>query len=128
MSDTSATASVQIDEPVTSSVSKHVYKVSLKDGDGQPVTGEELTISMTGSGGFAPSFHSDEIKRTTDEAGEAEFTWYRRGIFTRGVKATVSVTASSSDRTVTVERVTETGPDLEISYVRQEIRISPPRV
>lgn len=127
MAESQTTAVVEIEEPVTSSVDRHVYRVLLRDQAGQPVGGEEITISMVGSGGFAPNFHSDEIKRTTNEQGEAEFTWFRRGIFTRGVKATVTASAEGADRTIELERQdADTGT--KISYVPTQIRISPPRV
>lgn len=128
MAETQTTASVQIDEPVSSSVSKHVYKIILKDEAGQPVSGEEVSISMTGSGGFEMSFASDAIKRTTDDAGEATFTWYRRGIFTRGVKATVTAEAGRAGTILSLERVTELPPDVSMSWVKTEFKLPPPRV
>ena len=128
MTESQTITSVQIDEPVTSTVSKHTYKIILKGSGGLPVAGEEVTISMVGSGGFAVNFHSDEIKRTTDQAGEAEFAWYRRGIFTRGVKATVSASVGKPDCTLELERVAETPSEFTVSYVERPIKLPPRRV
>lgn len=127
MSDSQTTATVTIEEPVTSTVDRHIYKMVLRDDAGQPVSGAEITVSMTGSGGFATNFHSDEIKRTTDESGEAEFTWFRRGIFTRGVKATVTASVERGDCTLEfVRQEVDTG--MKVDWVPTQIRLSPPRV
>src|SRR5688572_31111061 len=112
---------------MSSNVSRHNYRISVKNSSGEPVSGQEVIIAKTGDGSFAPNFRSDEIRRTTDDSGEAVFIWYRGGVFTRGVKAKITVTAAEG-QAVSAERYEDTTPEVGISYVERPIRISPPRV
>jgi hypothetical protein len=118
---------VQISEPAASSVSRRIYKILLKSESGAPVAGEDVVLTLEGGGSFAPSFHADEIRRETDAAGEAMATWYRRSIYLRDVKATVTATATKPDRTVSLELYEGPTNEVRMSWKPDEIRIPPRR-
>jgi len=122
-----SSTTIDISEEMSSNVSRHNYRISVKSSSGEPVSGQEVVIAKTGDGSFAPNFRSDEIRRVTDDAGEAVFIWYRGGVFTRRVRATITLTAAEG-QTIGAERFEDTTPEFGVSYVERPIRISPPRV
>jgi hypothetical protein len=94
--------SVSIFEPKTSTTVRLTYQVSLRDADGKPVAGE-VVLKLEGDGSLSPAYSSKEIKRELDDSGTASLTWYRRGIYHRDVKATLSVEPPQADQTVMLE-------------------------
>lgn len=120
-------ATVSITEAFESTVSRHSYRLTLQGANGEPLAGREVTVRIEGDGSLAPTFDAKEMKRETDDEGCLLITWYRRGIFTRGVKATLTVLAPDPDVVVSLERVTEAPGEggTWISYPDRPIRISP---
>ena len=100
-----SSASVFISEPANSATARLTYQLVVKRPDGAPLTGEEVVVSLEGDGSLQSGFSSKEVKRTTDEDGIERVSWYRRGIYGRPVKATLSVSSTSPDSAVTLERV-----------------------
>src|SRR3954471_5931730 len=84
---------IEIFEPAGGGSGRHTYVVTAMRG-GEPAAGVDIKIAMNGAGSMAPSMSSAEIHRDTDASGNARFTWYRRSIFSRDVKATLVITAS----------------------------------
>jgi hypothetical protein len=124
---TETTASVQIEEPPSSTVSRHYYKLVLKDAAGSPLAGKDIVITVEGDGSFAHNFLSNEIRRETDDNGEAQFTWFRRSVYLRTARA--RVTASyAGEGSLTLEELEEAPPGVSISWKPDEIRIPPRRV
>jgi len=78
------------------------YKATLTR-SGQPVAAEELTISLEGDGSLQPGHDAKRIVRETDASGVVPVTWYRRTIFGRNIKATLSVSAPHADCSLTLE-------------------------
>src|SRR5438477_10945326 len=103
-----STASVEIFEPITSGVGRHAYVLTLRDESGQPIAGAEVSVRMEGSGSLQPTFSSYELRRETDQSGTARFTWYRRSIYGRDVRATVTVSIDRPGCQVAIE---ETEPE-----------------
>jgi hypothetical protein len=79
------------------------FRFSLKRADGTPVSGEECTVILEGDGSLAPRHDSKRILRTTNADGAAEVVWYRRGIYGRDVRATLTVESSVADSSVSIE-------------------------
>ena len=121
-------ASMTIAEVASSTVSKLIYKIVLRLSAGEPVAAEDVILTIEGDGSFAPNFHSHEVKRETDAAGEARVTWYRRSVYLRNVKAILTATATQPDRSVTLEVTDETPPDVKISFAKEEFKLPPVRV
>ena len=83
-------ASVAIFVESTDPRSRFDYKVTLKDAGGQPLANRDVVLSVDGDGSLQTGFNSKQIVRETNAEGEMLFSWFRRSIFGRDVKATVS--------------------------------------
>jgi hypothetical protein len=82
------------------------FKLVVKQPDGTALSGEECTVTLEGDGSLAPRHDSKRILRTTNAEGTAEVTWYRRGIYGRDVRATLSVESAVADSNVTIQQNT----------------------
>jgi hypothetical protein len=71
--------------------------------DGSPLTGEECTVTLEGDGSLAPRHDSKRIYRTTNGDGVAEIIWYRRGIYGRDIRATLSVESPAEGSSLSIE-------------------------
>jgi hypothetical protein len=128
VSESQTTATVSILEVPSSQISRHFYKVAVKNGAGEAVNGAEVVINLSGDGSFAPNFRSDEIRRVTEAEGESGvFTWYRSGIYLRNCRSTITATAPDGH---SVEIIETEDPQAEysVSYVERPIRLPPNRV
>ena len=65
------------------------YRLTLRDASGQPLAGD-VVLNVEGDGSLQPGHDAKTITRETDAQGEVLFAWFRRSIFGRDVKATVS--------------------------------------
>jgi hypothetical protein len=95
------------------------FRFFVKKQDGTPVSGEECTITLEGDGSLAPRHDSKRIFRTTNSDGAADVVWYRRGIYGRDVRATLTVEAPVTDATVTIET---TEPEPMVHITRLDVR------
>ena len=69
------------------------YKLTLKGADGKPLAKHDVVLRVEGDGSLQTTHDAKQIVRETDAAGEIAFAWFRRSIFGRDVKATVSAEA-----------------------------------
>ena len=99
------TASVAIAEAANSGTARLTFELSLKAPNGDPVAGVEVAVTLEGDGSLQSGFSSKEVKRTTDEDGVERVSWYRRGIYGRPVKATLSVASDRNDVAVALRQV-----------------------
>jgi hypothetical protein len=95
---------------MNSNAVRRYYDVIVKSASGEAVAGEALKVTLVGDGSLAPGFDSKEIARQTDEDGVAHVTWFRRNIWSRNVKCTLSIEASS-DATISFEQRDEAPPE-----------------
>ena len=129
MSESTSPNIVSILEVPSSQVSRRFYKPVVKNAAGEPVSGAEVTMALTGDGSFAPNFRSQEIKRVTGNNGEGEvFTWYRFGIYLRNCKSTIEATAAGDGQSVELVETEDPQGEVKISYVATEIKLKPQRV
>ena len=107
-------ASALISEPKLSNVGQLHFELKLTSAAGAPVAGADLRVSLEGDGSLAPSRDVKEIVRETNADGAARVTWYRRSIFGRDVKATLSVASDNPDAEVSLVQLNrdqvQTGP------------------
>lgn len=87
-------ASVGILVESTDPRSRFNYKLTLKAADGKPLARHDVVLRVEGDGSLQTTHDAKQIVRETDAAGEITFAWFRRSIFGRDVKATVSAEAS----------------------------------
>jgi hypothetical protein len=86
-------ASVAIIVESTDPKSRFDYKITLSGADGKPITGADVVVSVEGDGSLQPGHDAKQLTRETNAAGEALVSWFRRSIFGRDVKATVTAAA-----------------------------------
>lgn len=92
------------------------FRFEVTGPDGSPVVGEECTVRLEGDGSLAPRHDSKQVYRTTNSEGAAEVVWYRRGIYGRDVKATLTVESPVEGSSVKVETTTP-APEVRISRI-----------
>ena len=103
---------VLISQPASSNTVRLYWSLTVKAADGKHLAGEEATVTLAGSGSLAPGFDSKEIKRLTDENGEAHVTWYRRNIWGRAVNATMTIEAPNA-ASIAIEELPEAPPEMQ---------------
>jgi hypothetical protein len=120
-----ATATASILEATTSSTTRLYYRVTVKSPDGEPLAGAEVKFDLDGDGSFAPTFSAREAKPATDDAGAVNVTWYRRGIFTRTVKSTLTVSCDAPGCELTLETLdpAEMNSGPQISWVTRRRKL-----
>jgi hypothetical protein len=83
-------ASVAILIDKTDPRSRFEYRLTLRDAAGNALVGKDVVLSVEGDGSLQPGHDAKTITRETSAQGEILFAWFRRSIFGRDVKATVS--------------------------------------
>jgi hypothetical protein len=101
-----STASVTIAEERTSPVGQITWQLMVVDAGDAPLAGAEVVVSLEGDGSLASGFSSKQIKREIDAEGHARVTWYRRSIYGRDVKATLSVASDRDDAKIDLLQLT----------------------
>ncbi|HLF70936.1 MAG TPA: hypothetical protein VI759_02135 [Dehalococcoidia bacterium] len=91
----------------SAAVARLVYYVVARNAAGEPVEGEELVVTLDGSGSLSPKFSSKDIRRVSDQDGSAVLAWYRSGIWDRDVKATLTVAPINEALSVTLRPATQ---------------------
>jgi hypothetical protein len=99
----SASASISVDagEPTV----RLIFRLTLTGAGGAPVAGEEVVFRVEGDGSLQPRHDAKDLRRVTDASGQAEITWYRRSIFGRHVRATLSVDPPQPGYRASLEQV-----------------------
>jgi hypothetical protein len=100
-----STASIPIFTDKSSNLGRMYFRIAPRTADGSPLAGVELRITLEGDGSFQPNFDSKSLIRVPDADGNAEVTWYRRSIFGRDIKATLTVTSPDPSSTVTLQQI-----------------------
>ena len=100
-----STGSIPVFTDAGSNTVRLAFRFVAMKPDGQPLAGEECTVTLEGDGSLAPRHDAKRILRTTNPQGAAEVIWYRRGIYGRDVHATLTV-ETTSEATVTLEQQT----------------------
>ena len=80
-----------------------IFRVSLHSSTGEAANGEEVRVRLEGDGSLQPRHDAKELPREMGPDGSAEVTWYRRSIFGRNLRATISVEAPREGLEVRLE-------------------------
>lgn len=97
--------SIEIVEAKTSNVARRAFAVRVTKPDGSPAAGATLSIELNGPGSLAYAFSAKDQRREADANGTIKIDWYRKGIFDRDIKGTITVTARLEDADVAFEEV-----------------------
>jgi hypothetical protein len=109
--------SVPISLHASEATSRLHFKASVTR-SGQPAPAEEVKVILVGDGSLQPGHDAKQLVRESDASGVASVTWYRRSIFGRDIKATLTVESSHSDCAVTLEPV-EAPPAFNTGWTRK---------
>ncbi len=115
--------SIDIAEAVSAEETKLAFKLRLTNAKGTPLAGREVSVELQGDGSFAINFSAKEIKRLTDEAGEAVVVWFRRGIYGRKLRGTISGRPDDGEGALAWEP-TEEDTGTMVDYTQETLRIT----
>lgn len=120
-----ATVEASIYEPRESNVTRRHFRAIVKNAHGEPVAGRVVSFALDGDGSLAPTFSAREGSPETDAEGRTRVTWYRRGIFTRNVKSSLTASCDEPDCTIELETIdpSEVNDGAWISWVNRPFKI-----
>ena len=121
--DSAQAGSIDIAEAANTAADRLAFKLQLTDAKDAPLAGREVNVELQGDGSFAINFSSKEIKRETDESGEAKVVWFRRGIYGRKVRGTISGRPDDGEGTVAWELIEEDTGTV-VNYTPDDMRIT----
>lgn len=116
-----ATISQPIALDKSETASRLNYELTVKGKNGEALAGAAVVVRVEGDGSLAPGFDAKEQRREADDSGLVEFTWYRRSIFGRNVKATLSATVDGEGCELSLQAV-EGEPSVRMSWIPRRIK------
>ena len=115
--------SIEIVEAKSSNVARRGFAIHIKNADGSPAAGAGLEITLDGPGSLAYAFSAKDQRREADANGVVKIDWYRKGIFDRDIKATVSVAASAPGATLSYEEIVPETANTSYNLPPKKLRI-----
>src|SRR6187200_3724522 len=97
--------SIEIVEAKSSNVARRGFAIHVKNADGSAAAGAGIEITLDGPGSLAYAFSAKDQRREADANGTVKIDWYRKGIFDRDIKATITVAATAPDAAVSYEEI-----------------------
>ena len=116
--------SIDIAEAANTDVTRLAFKLRLTDANDVPLAGREVNVEIDGDGSFAINFSSKEIKRVTDDAGEAVVAWFRRGIYGRKIRGTISGSPGNGEGSLAWELTDDSDAGTVVGYTPDDVRIT----
>src|SRR6478672_9624579 len=86
--------SIEIVEAKSSNVARRAFAIRVTREDGSPAAGAAIEVTLEGPGSLAYAFSAKDQRKETDANGTTKIDWYRKGIFDRDIKATISASSS----------------------------------
>ena len=117
------TASIEINEAKTSNVARRTFALRVTKSDGSPVAGAGIEIALDGPGSLAYAFSAKDQRREADASGTVKIDWYRKGIFDRDIKATISIAASAADAALSYEEIVPETANTSYNLPPKKLRI-----
>ena len=120
---TEATVSIDITEPRSSNVARRSFAIHIKNADGSPAPGGGIEVALDGPGSLAYAFSAKDQRREADANGTVKIDWYRKGIFDRDIKATITVAATAPDAAVSYEEIVPETANTSYNLPPKKLRI-----
>src|SRR6187401_1151038 len=120
---TEPTVSIDITEPRSSNIARRSFAIHVKNADGSPAAGGTIEITLDGPGSLAYAFSAKDQRREADANGIVKLDWYRKGIFDRDIKATISIAASAAGATLTYEEIVPETANTSYNLPPKKLRI-----
>jgi hypothetical protein len=114
---------IEIVEAKTSNVARRAFAVRVLKADGSPAAGQTLEVTLAGPGSLAYAFSAKDQRKETDANGTTKIDWYRKGIFDRDIKATISASASVEDADLSYVEVNPETANTSYNFPTKKLRI-----
>ena len=115
--------SIEIAEAKSSNVARRAFAIRVLKADGSPAAGTTVEVTLEGPGSLAYAFSAKDQRRETDASGTTKIDWFRKGIFDRDIKATVSATTSLEGADVSYVEVDPETANTSYNFPTKKLRI-----
>src|SRR6478672_9079402 len=115
--------SIEIVEAKSSNVARRAFAIRVTREDGSPAAGAAIEVTLNGPGSLAYAFSAKDQRRETDANGTTKIDWFRKGIFDRDIKATVSATTSLEGADVSFVEVEPETANTSYNFPPRKLRI-----
>jgi hypothetical protein len=118
-----STASIEIVEAKNSNVARRAFALRVTRADGTPAAGATVEIQLEGPGSLSYAFSAKDQRREADAEGTLKIDWYRRGIFDRDIKATITAKPALDGASVEHMEVNPETADTSYNFPPRKLRI-----
>ena len=115
--------SIEIVEAKSSNVARRAFAIRVLKADGSPAAGQTVEITLEGPGSLAYAFSAKDQRKETDANGTFKIDWFRKGIFDRDIKATITASSSDEGADVSYVEVEPETADTSYNFPPRKLRI-----
>ena len=115
--------SIEIVEAKNSNVARRAFALRVSKADGSPAAGATVEIQLDGPGSLSYAFSAKDQRREADAEGTLKIDWFRRGIYDRDIKATITAKASIEGASVEHMEVNPETADTSYNFPPRKLRI-----
>ena len=115
--------SIEIIEARTTNVARRAFAIRVTTADGSPAAGTTVEVTLEGPGSLSYAFSAKDQRRETDASGVTKIDWFRKGIFDRDIKATITATASVEGADVSYVEVDPETANTSYNFPPKKLRI-----
>ena len=120
---TESKVSIEIVEAKSSNVARRGFAIQVRNADGSPAAGALIEVTLDGPGSLAYAFSAKDQRREADANGVVKIDWYRKGIFDRDIKATISIATSVEGAGLSYEEIVPETANTSYNLPPKKLRI-----
>jgi hypothetical protein len=114
---------IEISEAKSSNVARRGFAIKVSNADGSPAPGALIEVALDGPGSLAYAFSAKDQRREADANGIIKIDWYRKGIFDRDIKGTISVTTPVAGAGLSYEEIVPETANTSYNLPPKKLRI-----
>jgi hypothetical protein len=122
-SSVSTNVTIEISEPRSSNVARRAFAIRVTKPDGSAAAGTTIEITLEGPGSLAYAFSAKDQRKETNADGQTKIDWYRKGIFDRDIKATITAGTSIEGADVSYVEVDPETANTSYNFPTKKLRI-----
>ena len=115
--------SIEILEAKSTNVARRAFAIRVSNADGSPAAGAAVEVTLEGPGSLAYAFSAKDQRKEADANGVTKIDWYRKGIFDRDIKATITVATSVDGADVSYVEVEPETSNTSYNFPPRKLRI-----
>jgi hypothetical protein len=115
--------SIEIVEAKTTNIARRAFAIRVTRADGSPAAGTTVEVTLDGPGSLAYAFSAKDQRKETDASGTTKIDWYRKGIFDRDIKATITAGTSIEGADVSYVEVDPETSNTSYNFPTKKLRI-----